>query len=701
MENNLLRNFLTIEDFRKERPRMSIMNDQEIQEALNISTTMLDGVCNGLISLVVQYALTKETKDPNDVLYRTDFELSQLKNAIVFQTHYVLNLGNDFTIGSNSASTGGINYSFQRPEGRQELAPGVKEFLSRARVYELTNIGFANQRLESAKPRLLECFLTKEDGDRAYVEKFQPKVPIGSIATIGDGHTLMWTNPQSTQWDVVNAKKILDVDGEYRAIDKVTNIAFFGKANDKAMTRQETYNAIWGAMWWQKDLTYPNEALVKYYDRDNNEVLTFKSLQDNNLNHDPLKDNKDNFWWKQVGSAENIDFDEIAKRIVESKELANKFSQANEELQNQLEALWEQIKDNPHLMKKFEELYDQLHSEINVVDTKLSGYAKKDEANTFTNKNTFENHQEPITLKGGPNRFITFKDGNDSEILRVGKTHLNNALIQGNSISINNEHSLIGFDNEKVEIKYKENSIRLNNDGAIFNIDGVSGNVDSNQFKLVNYTPTHDDSVVTKKYVDESKGTNIDTSNFAKLDGDNNFSGTTQSLHNLTATGDIQTIRWVNANGFLYRELPDSYTDKQLVPKAYVDQKGIVLFKRVSEMLSISKRDITHANSIYFIYELQMNSKNLMIPLDKPIPPGNYVVTISFISVQQKDTPSRRFGFQYTFTTTINTQASINDQLVVPLGSINYVWLFPWDLSPGSAGLFNTVFNYSVVVQGY
>lgn len=141
MENNLLKNFVTLQDFREARPRMSIMSDIQVQEALNIAADLLDGICNGLISLVVQYSLSKEKKDPCDELYRTDFELDQIKKAFIFQAHYNLMLGNDFTIGSNSASTGGMNYSFQRPEGRSELSPGVKEFLARARVYEISNVG--------------------------------------------------------------------------------------------------------------------------------------------------------------------------------------------------------------------------------------------------------------------------------------------------------------------------------------------------------------------------------------------------------------------------------------------------------------------------------------------------------------------------------------------------------------------------------
>lgn len=552
MENNLLKNFLTIEDFRKERPRMSIMNDEEIQEALNIATTMLDGICNGLISLVVQYSLSREVKDPNNNLYRTDFELNQLKNAIVFQTHYVLNLGNDFTIGSNSASTGGINYSFQRPEARQELAPGVKEFLSRARVYELTNIGFANERCESAKPRLLECLLTKEDAERAFLEKFQPNVPQGSIASISQGHTIEFINPANTNWHTTTAKKILDIDGEYREIDKIKDIAFFGKSSDKAMTRQEIYNAIWYSLFWNETVAYPNEAIIRYYDYNKNLVYTFKSNQDNNINHNPLTDNKDNFWWKEVGVADRIDFDEVADRVINSKEFLKKINDIKNEFDGTLESFWNQIKDNEHLMKKFEELYNQTKTENDQLeqklDTKINGVDNKlDTKITETNTKIDE-----INTK-----------------FESSKTDINNRLDTLDNNVIKKQLPQEFFNNNTPVLRLTTNT---SNDVGVANNSGkmLIGAKNGVEFtSSLNYTSDvairENNQLTTKKYVDDAINTitmgNIDWSNIRantlSISNDNSLVGydanKTEIRHNnnfikLTNDGGVMEIDGVKVN---------------------------------------------------------------------------------------------------------------------------------------------------------
>lgn len=508
MENNLLRNFVTIEHFRNERPRLSIMNDEQIQEALNIATTMLDGICNGLISLVIQYSLSKDKKDECDELFRTDFELNQIKNAIVFQTQYVLNLGNDFTIGSNSASTGGINYSFQRPEARQELAPGVKEFLARARVFELTNIGsdYVPQKKQSCN--IFKEFLNIEDGDRRYLQKYQPNVNVGSIAVIGDGHTIAWTNPQNTQWDSVNAKKILDIDGDYKEIHNINNIAFFGNDSNQAMTRQEIYNAIWNSMFYNSSVTYPNEAIVRVYDDKTNLVYTFKSNQDNNKGHHPILDNKDGFWWKQVGVADKVDFDELVERVINSRLFIQKLNDVKNEFDNTLDAFWNQIKDNEHLLRKFEELYDQTVIENNQLEQKLdtkiqanttlinnldrNNIAYKNQHNNFTNNQT-------IT---GDTAFIEFKKGT------ARKGYIGKA-------GANSDNIVLHCENGDLVLKASQN-VRL----EVGARNGVIGE----------RAPTQNNHLTNKKYVDDkirqeigNVGGNIDLAPYALKAQDNKF----------------------------------------------------------------------------------------------------------------------------------------------------------------------------------
>lgn len=507
--SDLLKNFVTIENFRFERPRLSTMTDEQIQEALNIASGLIDSVCNGLVSLVIQYSLSKETKDQNNELYRTDFEIQQIKNAIVFQTQYVINLGNDFTIGSSSASTGGINYSFQRPESRQELAPGVKEFLARARVFELTNVG-GNHLAKEKKPcDLLKTLLNVEDGDLRYLQKFQPNAEVGSIATIGDGHTIQFSNPSNAQWSVKQAEMIKDKGGDYYYLWDYPDLAFFGDNVENAISKREAYNAIWNAMWWNKNTTYPNEAIVRYYDGVKNIVYTFKSNQDANLGHNPINDNENEYWWKQVSSNDNVDIDALANSVIGNKIYLDSINAINNEINSQLEAFWEQIKDNPHFLKKLEELYDQTKTENEQLETKLDTKIQTN-INKITQLETNYNalNASNIAYKNKNNEFVnqTIK-GSTAFVEFRRENNQRNGYIGKSSSNSNN-----------IEINAETNNLNL------------KANIDINLDPLGNATyskaPTKDNHIANKKYVDtliNGINTDLDTNNLAKLDRDNQW----------------------------------------------------------------------------------------------------------------------------------------------------------------------------------
>lgn len=654
MENNLLKNFLTIQEFREERPRLSIMNDEQVQEAINIATDLLDGICNGLISMVVQYSLGREVKDPNHPLFRTDFEMLQIKKAMVFQTHYVLNLGNDYTIGSQSMSTGGINYAGQRPESRQEIAPAVKEFLARARVFEITNVGGANSSNITYKEcNWLKTLLTQERGDDRYLQKFQPNAVIGSIASIGEGNTITFINPKNTEWNTIRAKQILDIDGEYRAIDKVIDLAFFGKGMNKAMTRQEIYNAIWNSLFWNEDVSYPNEAIVKVYDRKNNLVYTFKSQQDNNLGHNPLRDeNKDEFWWKKVNVPESVNYDDIASLVITSKEFLQAINRIKDEFDGTLSAFWEQIKDNEHLLKKFEELYDQSKTENEQLENKLTPLIE-------ANKTAIDGlNKDNIAYKNKDNDFVnqsirgdvpylSFKAANGVRVAYVGNPSASN-----NDIETKSEHG-----NNYVSAR---DNVYLN---------PINGNA------IYNKAPTADNHVVNKKYVDDkvgSGGGNVNLDNVPKLVGDNRFEGNNH-FEGLTTIGANVTIS--GYAGYIDPNTVIQY-DFEFANKKYVDSKMNISLGGSFQNALWNKYDLV--SDTIWKYELNVSYFNIPIPVELQGKNIRIHFTIGGVEQGTNVTPvGMTLQGEYS---NVSSQVSF---------SVNQVTILsPFDYNPGTTGNF-------------
>ena len=150
--NRYKQEILTIETFYSERPDLAIHTEQTIRSAINSAASLLNSTCNNLISEVWNYNHPQhnisnedvdtgiEAPDPNNPLYRTDFELNCIFEAFVSQTQYNINLGNEFVTGSMSGSIGNINYATARNEHQDPLAPGVLTLLAKATVYQLNAI---------------------------------------------------------------------------------------------------------------------------------------------------------------------------------------------------------------------------------------------------------------------------------------------------------------------------------------------------------------------------------------------------------------------------------------------------------------------------------------------------------------------------------------------------------------------------------
>lgn len=316
--------YLSLKEFREQRPNLAIMTDQQIQESINISIDLLDSLCNGLISQVLEYMNDRETKDPNHPHFRTDFELSQIKKAFVFQTQYTLNLNNDFTIGSGSFSSGGVNGAFQRPSNYEQIAPGVKEFLAKARVF---NIYLGGANVETYNPinsnvgvvggcsDITDKYLTRELANSTFLEKYQPDAEQDSILYIGENKHISFKSPRDMEFKMYKADTIKDIDGVYKTIDKITNLAYFGENMYNTMTRQEIYNAVWNSQWWRVDATYPQGMIIKKVVTIDGEkyVRTYYSLMDNNQGNNPETSTT---WWEPLNlDVEAIEYDKVVDLV--------------------------------------------------------------------------------------------------------------------------------------------------------------------------------------------------------------------------------------------------------------------------------------------------------------------------------------------------------------------------------------------------
>ena len=280
--------------------------ENAIQSAINSSFILLDGECAGLISQVQSYMERGEV-DPNNEYYRNDFELSQLIEALTSQTQYSLNLGNDYSIGGGSYSIGNINSSYNRPEGRDIVAPGVYKLLSNARVYNLNvGIGFSQEQdhyLEGIDPADKHISISKAQAD--FVGKYQPNAAVGNVAYVNQSKMVSFSRPQDLQIGTYNTNRIAGGEGHrnnYYEIDNVPNIAFFGNndrgtysaiergevkqiLNDNYLTKDQVFRVVYASgILWNSRLNYERNWITQEVV---NGVLYWYRAKEDNTNKRP------------------------------------------------------------------------------------------------------------------------------------------------------------------------------------------------------------------------------------------------------------------------------------------------------------------------------------------------------------------------------------------------------------------------------
>ena len=303
MESKLINYSIFIE----KRPDMEIHTEVAIVSCINSAYVLLDGECASLISQVDKFNMVDDRSqlDTNHELYRTDFELGQLQEALVFQVQYVLNMGNDFTVGGGSYSIGNINSSYSRPEGRELIAPGVYKLLSNARVYHLNAFGsFSNHNTNE-----IPLSTSKEIMERVkneYVAQNQPNAQVGNVAYINQSHQVSFGSPQDLQITTYNTNRIAGPEGyrnNFYEIDSVPNIAFFGP----------DYNGTYSAVHRQEMIDYVNQNAGENLGQEIAQIKQEQEEQNNKIN---LNKNLIDSTYEEVVDLLNITIPNIDKKIL-------------------------------------------------------------------------------------------------------------------------------------------------------------------------------------------------------------------------------------------------------------------------------------------------------------------------------------------------------------------------------------------------
>ena len=374
---NWKQTILTPEKFINLRPDMEIHQTQTIQSSINQAASILNSETNGLIQKVWEYntaynndALSDfdiqfSQRDPNNDLFREEWQLEQLVEAICVQTQFMINNGNDLSGGNSSFSMGGISGSWNKPTNRDMLAPSVVKLLSNAGVYVLQKFTKDSEKCcdSECSDKYETEALTRSLGDKRYVKKYQETAQEGDIAVIDNSKQVVFRHPTNIQFSSFNSDKIKDwQENTYKTIDKITDIIFRG--NDlygahSAMTRGEVYNIVAQSLLvWQPNFDYKKDQVIDFVDKSNENkwvLYKFIALRDN-VGKDPFTSLED---WKQIGVGVNVDINSIVNLVYERIEakVSGDFSNLRNELTQAIEDNFQEVQD------KFSEL-EQHNNEV-------------------------------------------------------------------------------------------------------------------------------------------------------------------------------------------------------------------------------------------------------------------------------------------------------------------------------------------------
>lgn len=417
----IYKTILTTDVFLDKRPDMASFETESIQSAINQSYTLLDSECNGFLTTVWEFNTSNLDDEGNDngttidstsEYYRTNWELSQAVEAMIAQTQYSLNLGNDYSKGSESFSIGGVNGSFTRGADTKVIAPTVLKLLQNARIYNLQSFTMNNNKINQNGERIYDNPyeqepITRSIGDRRYVNMDQPNAKAGNVLYINNNHFVDFGSPTEVGITTYNTNNIFDPKtGNYVPIDKVDSLLFLGQdlyGHNSGMTRGEIYNLVVNTNQnWREDYFYTKDTIIPYafHDSDGKWFLKdFLALADNK-GKNPLtysvepsaKNNYQEKIWQDLGTVE-VDINELVQLVYDrvDEKYSLVWSNYQELFEAKYSAFVEEVNNNfATLQETFENRFNEKEQEH---ETKFQEKEQEHEAQFTELKNSIN---EPI-----------------------------------------------------------------------------------------------------------------------------------------------------------------------------------------------------------------------------------------------------------------------------------------------------------------
>ena len=359
----------------------------------------------------------------------------------------------------------------------------------------------------------------------------------GNIVAIDDGFekTITGYKFEPNADSVINkANMIYDpADAEYKFIDKVDKIAFFGKDLNKALTRQETYNLLSASnTLWNAAYSYEEDVAVLYtFTKGGKEFIgQAVSLIDNNMGHNPADGGA---FWKLYESTGTTDITEIVDKVIE---------QVDPIIDSKIEALptidYVSEYANQTISFDTEADFEAFKTETGTDDTFYEDVAG---GGTGTGDVTLDTAQTITGIK-------TFTNGINNNLIEVN----GNALVMKNSVGDGSTYF-------KIEQVYKsgyKNWFGLN----FIRTTGTT------QENLAVMEVSQDDYL----YIVSTVGLTLN-SNSIELKGPVSINGATTITGATTINGDTSIIGILNMNGRYIANLASPIIDSHAATKKYVD----------------------------------------------------------------------------------------------------------------------------------
>ena len=602
MERNYKKDIVSVDLFYSERPDLIGHEQNTIQSSINTSAGLLNSETNGLLELCWY------EEDPDSEYFRTPYQKSQMREAVVFQTHYTIGLANDYTQQSQSYALGNISSSGSTTDIKNVIAPGVLKLLQNAGIYQLQNFGL------NSKPKTIPIkegynYMTEEAADKRFVKVSQPDATIGNLAYVNSSNIIVFDDPAVLNMKVFWAVNVKDWHtNNYLPINKITDLAFFGKnlaGFGSAVERGEIQNMITAAAGSKavfksgeetKDVDYLG-LINKRASEDNAYALTITSANIISIRNEQLdQSNK---------IVENTD------KIITNTDLIEGLYRDTDTIFADIEINKTGIAGNKTTINQ---VIEELHSAILFVykgDWVAGSYKKGEVVNkgiilylakvdttqepslTSTDWNVFS-ASSTIDLS---NYYMKSETYNKTEVdasllLKAGKEENNQFRGQNDFYAQTNFNSAVDMGTNRLYNRTPEGKWA----GSIYSgILSQAGNPDASwKLDYVIGQTTNPKSIVDKQYVDD---TFIDKTSNQDISGTKTFKeikiadATTTSILTMVNNGDESYLATKNGNGIGYTQL---LVNTATFPAAAVPKQQLDIALRFADGVNIGDAKIVN-----------------------------------------------------------------------------------------------------------